>query len=116
MLRRSEGSAPIDFALVAGPAVFTFGLLLQVCFGSFQSAQLTYLAYRFAEYASLADSTEESIDALVQSETAKWPELSFSVQWLENQGVELSVVRLSQPGPFGLELNAEGIAIVELQD
>lgn len=116
MLLRSKGSAPIDFVLIAGPAVLAFSLLLQVCFGSFQSAQLTYLAYRLAEYASLADSTEESIEALFQSESSKFPGLSTSLHWAENHGVEMSVVRLAQPGPFGLELGAEGVAIVEVQN
>ncbi|MFM1786014.1 MAG: hypothetical protein RLZZ108_1038 [Actinomycetota bacterium] len=95
--------------------MFAFGLLLQVCLASFQNAQLTYLAYRLAEYASLADSTSQEVEALFEEHAALMSGLSVSLEQSDQNGTELTVVRLGWPGPFGLHLGTEGIAVAEIQ-
>jgi hypothetical protein len=95
--------------------MFAFGLLLQVCLASFQNAQLTYLAYRLAEYASLADSTSQEVEALFEEHAALMSGLSVSLEQSDQNGTELNVVRIAWPGPFGLNLGTEGIAVAEIQ-
>jgi hypothetical protein len=55
------------------------------------------------------------VEALFEEQAAVMSGLSVSLEQRDQNGTELTVVRLGWPGPFGLHLGIEGIAVAEIQ-
>jgi hypothetical protein len=55
------------------------------------------------------------VEALFEEHAALMSGLSVSLEQSDQNGTELNVVRIAWPGPFGLNLGTEGIAVAEIQ-
>jgi hypothetical protein len=111
VLQHSEGSAPAQFALIAGPLILSFTAALAIPLLGFQKSQLTAAAATIAERVARADVTEGEVDSVAAQvlETLGLENAAASVESLE--GVQ--TVRLSLMAMPGIELEAVGHAIDE---
>ena len=111
MLRRSEGSAPAQFALITGPLLLSFTAALAVPLLGLQKSQLTIAASTIAERVARADVTEDEVEPIVAQTLAKLglERADASVESIE--GVEIA--RVALVAIVGIELEAVGYAIDE---
>lgn len=111
MFRRSEGSAPAQFALISGPLLVSFTLALAVPGLGFQKSQLTAAASAIAERISLADVQEAEFESISESVLSKLglADASFN---LSARGA-VQIVRVELRSLAGIELQAVSFAISE---
>jgi hypothetical protein len=112
VFRHSDGSAPAQVALIAGPLLLSFTAALAVPLLGFQKSQLTTAAAVIAERVARADVTEnevESIAAVVLNKLGL-PGASASIA----EASSLKIVRVSMISVAGIELEATGYAVEEL--
>ena len=111
MLQRSEGSAPAQFALIAGPLILSFTAAMAIPILGFQKSQLTVAAATIAERAARADVTEGEVESLAAQvlETLGLENAAVSVESLEG----IQAVRLALMAMPGIELEAVSYAIDE---
>lgn len=111
MLQRSEGSAPAQFALIAGPLLLSFTAALAVPLLGLQKSQLTIAASTIAERVARADVAEGEVESIVAQVLAKLGLEHADASVESTDGVE--IVRVALVALAGIELEAVGYAIDE---
>lgn len=111
MLQRSEGSAPAQFALIAGPLLLSFTAALAVPLLGLQKSQLTIAASTIAERVARADVAEGEVESIVAQVLAKLGLEHADASVESTDGVE--IVRVALVAVAGIELEAVGYAIDE---
>ncbi len=103
----------MDFVLISGPLLISFGLVLSVVILGYQKVILTGVANTLAERAALADVSEAEFATLAEAELAKWNLNLANLSVADSEGIE--TVRLSLNGFAGWQIEAVGFATKELQ-
>lgn len=111
VLRRSEGSAPAQFALIAGPLLLSFTAALAVPLLGYQKSQLTVAASTIAERVARADVAEGEVELIARQVLAKLGLDHADASVESSDGVQ--AVRVAQVAFAGIELEAVGYAIDE---
>jgi hypothetical protein len=111
VFRRSSGSAPADFVLVATPLLLSFSALLIVIVLGYQKLQLTRAAFALAEIAALADVTDNDFGELSEEKVAEWGIPETAVSLARSNGV--AQVSLARRGIAGIDVEAVGLAAIE---
>lgn len=111
MFRRSEGSAPVAFLLIAGPLVASFAAVLLICLAGYQKALLTHAVHGVADRVTLADVEQSEVPEISQGIFNRLgiSAATASVSFIDG----FACVRASLTGVAGVRLEAVSYGFVE---
>jgi Flp pilus assembly protein TadG len=112
VFRRSEGSAPLEFVLIAAPLLLSFNAVVSITVLGYQKSLLIAAATNIAERSALADVTQTDEEELVADALAGLglQEVAFSLS--SEGGVKVARASMLAFGVF--EIEAVGFASIEV--
>ena len=103
MFLRSDGSAPAQFALLAGPLMLSFASALAVPILGLHKGEVTAAAAAIAERAARADVTDEEIENMINDVLGKLGLSNASASLSDEGGVQTAQVKATSIAGIVLE-------------